>query len=57
MEKVANFVGQSNDVRKGEWTASEVDVINTLHLLTAKPMVYLCNISEDDYLLGSENPW
>ncbi|KAI8138478.1 GTP-binding protein YchF [Fennellomyces sp. T-0311] len=57
VEKVANYVAKSNDVRKGEWTASEVNIINTLHLLTAKPMVYLCNISEDDYLLGSQNRW
>ena len=57
VEKVANYVGQSNDVRKGAWTASEVNVINTLHLLTAKPMIYLCNVSEDDYLQGGKNPW
>ncbi|KAI9321686.1 GTP-binding protein YchF [Dichotomocladium elegans] len=50
LEKVANFMAQGNDVRKGEWTVPEANVINTLHLLTAKPMVYLCNIGEDDYL-------
>ncbi|KAI9468671.1 GTP-binding protein YchF [Zychaea mexicana] len=57
IEKVANFVSKSSDVRKGEWTASEVNVINSLHLLTAKPMIYLCNISENDYLQGAKNPW
>ncbi|KAL1931201.1 hypothetical protein VTP01DRAFT_10338 [Rhizomucor pusillus] len=58
VEKVANFMAKGNDVRKGDWNAAEVDVINSLHLLTAKPVVYLCNMSEDDYLNDpSSNPW
>ncbi|KAI9246686.1 GTP-binding protein YchF [Phascolomyces articulosus] len=57
VEKVGNYVGQSNDVRKGDWTAAEVNIINSLHLLTAKPMIYLCNVGEDDYLQGGKNPW
>lgn len=51
-------MAKGNDVRKGDWNAAEVDVINSLHLLTAKPVVYLCNMSEDDYLNDpSSNPW
>ncbi|KAI9476011.1 MAG: GTP-binding protein YchF [Benjaminiella poitrasii] len=51
IEKVAEFMSKGDrDVRKGEWTATEVDVINGLRLLTAKPMIYLCNMSEDDYV-------
>lgn len=58
MEKVASFMAKGKDVRKGDWDASEVNVINSLHLLTAKPMVYLCNVSEDDYIQGTNNnPW
>ncbi|KAG0165242.1 hypothetical protein DFQ30_008721 [Apophysomyces sp. BC1015] len=56
VEKVAEFMAQGNDVRKGEWSASEANVINSLHLLTAKPMVYLCNMSLDDYVVN-DNPW
>ncbi|KAF7721403.1 hypothetical protein EC973_004733 [Apophysomyces ossiformis] len=56
VEKVAEFMAKGNDVRKGEWTATEVHVINSLHLLTAKPVVYLCNMSLDDYVIG-DNPW
>lgn len=40
---------QKKDVRSGEWSGKEIEVINTLQLLTAKPMVYLCNLSERDY--------
>lgn len=35
-----------------KWTEDEVDVINKHKFLTAKPTVYLLNVSEDDYLSG-----
>jgi len=37
------------DVRLGEWTAREIEVLNGWQLLTAKPVVYLVNVSEKDY--------
>ncbi|KAI8388699.1 GTP-binding protein YchF [Radiomyces spectabilis] len=57
VEKAAEHLAQGKDVRNLEWTAPEAHVINSLHLLTAKPMVYLCNISEDAYVSGSNGPW
>ncbi|CDS05214.1 hypothetical protein LRAMOSA07743 [Lichtheimia ramosa] len=57
VERVANFMAKGNDVRKGEWSFSDVNIINTLHLLTAKPMVYLCNMSEQDYINGNSSHW
>ncbi|KAI7868883.1 GTP-binding protein YchF [Spinellus fusiger] len=56
VEKVANYMAQGHDVRQGAWDGVDVQVINTLHLLTAKPMVYVCNMSEEDYLHGN-NRW
>ncbi|KAI0077279.1 hypothetical protein K474DRAFT_1661885 [Panus rudis PR-1116 ss-1] len=44
------------DVRKGEWTNKEIDVVNSLQLLTAKPVVYLVNLSEKDYI-RKKNKW
>jgi obg-like ATPase 1 len=53
IEQVADFLASgTRDVRKGQWDAHQAHIINSLHLLTAKPMVYLCNISMDDYLSG-----
>jgi obg-like ATPase 1 len=52
VEAVAEFMAKGRDVRKGDWSALEVNVINGLHLLTAKPMVYLCNTSEQEYVEG-----
>ncbi|KAI3405094.2 hypothetical protein KGF56_002050 [Candida oxycetoniae] len=37
----------------GEWSDDEIDIINGLNLLTAKPTVYLLNVSEDDYCSGT----
>ncbi|KAH8425803.1 YchF/Obg family ATPase [Aspergillus melleus] len=48
--KVLEFLKEGNDVRKGEWGPKEVEVINPLMLLTAKPVVYLVNLSERDYI-------
>jgi obg-like ATPase 1 len=53
VEGLAEFMAQGEkDVRKGDWTPTQVQVINSLHLLTAKPMIYLVNISEQDYISG-----
>jgi obg-like ATPase 1 len=57
IEKVAEFMSRGRDVRKGDWNMTEVNVINTLHLLTAKPMIYLCNMSEEDYRTQENNKW
>ncbi|KAI5481346.1 GTP binding protein [Pseudohyphozyma bogoriensis] len=47
---------QNKDVRKGTWTNKEIDVINDLLLLTAKPVTYLVNLSERDYI-RKKNKW
>ncbi|KGO74144.1 Conserved hypothetical protein CHP00092 [Penicillium italicum] len=48
--KVLQFLKDGNDIRKGDWNPKEVEVINPLFLLTAKPVVYLVNLSERDYI-------
>ncbi|KAI0723691.1 P-loop containing nucleoside triphosphate hydrolase protein [Fomitopsis betulina] len=44
------------DVRKADWTNKEVEVVNGLQLLTAKPVTYLVNLSERDYI-RKKNKW
>ncbi|TIB98403.1 hypothetical protein E3Q18_02052 [Wallemia mellicola] len=44
------------DIRKQQWTAKEVDVINALNLLTAKPIIRLVNLSKRDYC-RKKNKW
>ncbi|KZZ92324.1 GTP-binding family protein [Ascosphaera apis ARSEF 7405] len=49
-QKVLDYLKAGNDIRKGDWSPKEVEVINPLFLLTAKPVVYLINLSERDYI-------
>ncbi|KAI8071439.1 GTP-binding protein YchF [Gongronella butleri] len=57
VEAVGDYLAKGKNVRNGIWTHDQAAVINTLHLLSAKPMVYLCNISQDDYLNGTTNAY
>jgi len=41
------------NVKDGEWSNSDIDYINTMQLLTAKPVVYLCNLGVEEYLKKS----
>ncbi|KAL5525524.1 hypothetical protein ACEPAG_6860 [Sanghuangporus baumii] len=57
VEKVLKCIkDDQKDVRKGEWNNKEIDVINSLMLLTAKPVTYLVNLSERDYV-RKKNKW
>ncbi|KAM3584757.1 hypothetical protein VKS41_003562 [Umbelopsis sp. WA50703] len=48
-ERAAQLLAEGSDIRKVEWSNSEIEFINTLHLLTAKPMIYIANVSENDF--------
>ncbi|AEO66086.1 uncharacterized protein THITE_2113910 [Thermothielavioides terrestris NRRL 8126] len=50
IEKVLAWLKDGKDVRKGNWAPKEVETINPLLLLTAKPVVFLVNLSEKDYI-------
>ncbi|PHH52929.1 Obg-like ATPase 1 [Ceratocystis fimbriata CBS 114723] len=50
IEKILKYLVDGNEVRKGTWGPKEIEVINPLMLLTAKPVVYLVNLSERDYI-------
>jgi ribosome-binding ATPase YchF (GTP1/OBG family) len=54
--KVEELLNATKFVKDGEWKASEIDFLNSHSYLTAKPIVYLINISEEDYF-KKKNPW
>jgi len=56
VEKVLAVLKENKQIRLEEWKATEVDVINSLSLLTAKPTVYLINMTEKDYIKKG-NKW
>merc|ERR550539_1071001 len=50
------LVEQKKHIRFGEWTASDVEVLNKHLFITAKPMLYLVNLSEKDFI-RKKNKW
>ena len=49
-EKVLAVLKAGTSVRKTHWSPKEVESINTMQLLSAKPVIYLVNLSEKDYI-------
>jgi len=56
MKTCIEWLKEGKDVRTGEWKATEITIINTFQLLTAKPIMYLVNMSKDDYA-RQKNKW
>lgn len=54
-KKVLAWLEQGKRVANGTWTLDEIKLINTMTLLTAKPCVYLANVSEEEYVFGLED--
>lgn len=53
---VLKLLNQNKQVRYGDWKAQDIETLNSLSLLTAKPVVYLINMSEKDYIRKG-NKW
>jgi len=49
LDKVLAYFEEKVWVKDGEWTSKEIAILNKHFLLTAKPVVYLVNISESEY--------
>jgi hypothetical protein len=45
VSQVLAWTQEGNDVRLGDWSAREIEILNSWQLLTAKPVVYLVNMS------------
>lgn len=56
LEKVIELLKADKPVRCNKWSGKEMEYLNTLLLLTAKPMVYLLNLSPADYI-RKKNKW
>lgn len=57
-EKVVNFLEAGNEVRNGmdQWTTKDVYYINQYMLITAKPVMYLINLTVKDFQ-RKKNKW
>ena len=56
MEKVVALLEASRLVRDEMWDRDEVRILNEKNFLTAKPIIYLVNLSEKDYV-RKKNKW
>lgn len=43
-------------ISSGTWTSKNVEILNKYTYLTAKPMIYLLNLSEEDFV-KKKNKW
>ncbi|MGL5151579.1 MAG: redox-regulated ATPase YchF [Clostridium sp.] len=55
MEKVKEHLEKNLPIRTLETTEEEAEFIKTLFMITSKPVLYSCNISEDDMMAGNLN--
>jgi obg-like ATPase 1 len=55
-EKVLAWLQEDKDVRFGDWTVAEIEWLNGVQFISAKPVVYLVNLSEKDYI-RKKNKW
>lgn len=50
------LIEQKKHIRFGEWNATDVELLNKHLFITAKPMIYLVNLSEKDFI-RKKNKW
>ena len=46
-EKLIEILEAGKPARSGDWTDEEVDSVKDAQLITAKPVLYVCNVDED----------
>lgn len=56
VKKIIQMLEDGKRIANQTWTSKEVDIINQMLLLTAKPCIYLLNLSEKDYI-RKKNKW
>lgn len=56
LDKVAALLNQKKWIIIGDWSAKDVEILNKHMFLTAKSVVYLVNLSENDFI-RKKNKW
>eukprot|EP00095_Tigriopus_kingsejongensis_P006713 maker-scaffold25_size650667-snap-gene-5.29 protein:Tk06713 transcript:maker-scaffold25_size650667-snap-gene-5.29-mRNA-1 annotation:"gtp-binding protein cg1354" len=50
------LIDQGKHIRFGEWNGTDIELLNKHLFITAKPMIYLVNLSEKDFI-RKKNKW
>ena len=53
-EKLITLLGNGKPARAGDWTEAEAESVRDAQLITAKPVLYVCNVDEDGLLEENE---
>jgi GTP-binding protein YchF len=53
MEELTTFLSDGNPIRLAELTNDKLNRIKTYNLLTSKPVLYACNVNENDAAKGN----
>ncbi len=53
-QKYIDHLGQGKSVRSLDATEEELNVISDLHLITSKPVLYVCNVDEASVKVGNK---
>jgi hypothetical protein len=54
LENIASALEKGKMARSLNFTPDELELVNDLHLITLKPMLYVCNVDEDHVLKDNE---
>lgn len=54
LDKVEELILKGKDVRDGTWSKKELEALQPMMFLTAKPVSYLVNLSEEQILEGAD---
>lgn len=54
IEKVLPVLNEGRPARAADLTEDDLPILQTLHLITAKPVLYVCNVNEDDASAGND---
>ena len=57
LKKIKSNLEQNIPVRKIELDEDELEIIKSFNLITAKPIIYVANVSEDDIINNSGNEY
>jgi len=56
IKKAYDMIAAGKEIRFGDWKPAEIEILNKVLLLTAKPVVYLVNMTAADYI-NKKNKW